>query len=96
MELSFTASPEPVNAPRPEQGHAPRSYPADLFEACNVDARRAKAPAPGKSEAPPSAANDEVGGETLTLLAIVDFLIDLWRKESGEDLRAAIFPPQNL
>lgn len=92
MELSFAAAPEPVRTPRPAQSHVPRSYPADLFEACSVDAKRAKAPATFKIEAPPVAANDPIYSEAHTLAAIVDLLIEMWREASGEDLRPTIFP----
>lgn len=92
MELSFAAAPEPVNAPRSEQGHAPKSHPVDLFEACSVDARRAKAAIPCKIETPPVAANDQIDAEAQTLAAIIDLLIEMWRQASGEDLRPTIFP----
>lgn len=92
LELLFASAPEPVNALRPEQGHAPKSHPVDLFEACTVNARRAKAPAPCKIEAPPVAVNDQIDSEAQTLASIVDLLIEMWRQASGEDLRPTIFP----
>lgn len=96
MELPFASAPEPVNAPCLGQSHAPKSHPADLFEACSVDARRAKAPDKCKIEAPPVAANDQLDSEALALAAIVDVLIEMWREASGEDLRPTIFPRQKL
>ena len=92
MELSFAAAPAPLNASLPEPKNAPRSYPADLFEACSVDAKRAKAPAPCTIEAPPIAANDPIDSEALALASIVDLLIEMWREASGEDLRPTIYP----
>jgi hypothetical protein len=92
MELSFGSAPEPVNAVLAEPSAAPKSYAVDLFEACSVDAARAKAPAPCIIEAPPVAANDQLDSEALALAAIVDVLIEMWREASGEDLRPTIFP----
>lgn len=92
MELSFASPPEPFITPLPEPKNAPKSYPADLFEACSVDAKLAKAPAPCKIEAPPVAANDQIDNEALALAAIVDVLIEMWREASGEDLWPTIFP----
>jgi hypothetical protein len=96
MELSFASPPAPLNPCLPEPKNASKSYPADLFEACSVDAKRAKAPAPCTIEAPPVAANDPIDSEALALAAIVDVLIEMWREASGEDLRPKIFPRQNL
>jgi hypothetical protein len=75
----------PINAP------AQVSYPADLFEACSVDAQRAKTPGPTRMEEPPSAANDDRGDESQTLAAIVDLINGLWLTATGEDLSGA--PP---
>lgn len=97
MEMLFTPAPEPATAPLPELKVASKSYPADLFEACRVDARRAKAlPVQIKIEAPPVAANDRIDPEAQTLGAIVDLLIEMWREASGENLRPSIFPSQTL
>jgi hypothetical protein len=92
MELSFASQPEPVIAPLPEPKNASKTYPADLFEACSVDAKRTKAPAPCKIEAPPVAANDPIDREAMALADIVELLIEMWREASGEDLRSTIFP----
>jgi hypothetical protein len=92
MELSFGSAPEPVNAVLAERSTAPKSYPADLFEKCSVDAKRAKAPAPCTIEAPPVAANDQIDNQALALASIVDMLIEMWREASGEDLRPTIYP----
>ncbi len=96
MELSFASQPDHVIAPLTEPKNAPKSYPADLFEACSLDAKRAKAPAPCTIEAPPVAANDQIDSEALALASIVDLLIEMWREASGEDLRPTIFPRKNL
>ena len=91
MELVFASAPQPVLAPPSQLKRAPASYPVDLFEACSVDAGARQAPRKIE-KLPQFAANDEISAETLALLDIVDFMIDLWRKESGEDIRPAIFP----
>lgn len=96
MELSFTPTPSLAAAPLPVMTVAPKSYPADLFEACSVDARRAKAPLARNVEAPPVVANDRTDAEAQTLTAIVDLLIEMWREASGENLRTSIFPSQTL
>ncbi|MBU6408724.1 MAG: hypothetical protein KGS44_16625 [Alphaproteobacteria bacterium] len=92
MELSFAPTSEPTASAFPPtvSVHA-RSYPRDLFEACSVDAGALQAPRKIE-KLPQFAANDEISAETLALLDIVDFMIDLWRKESGEDIRPVIFP----
>lgn len=69
------------------------SFAADLFEAANVDAQRAKPPT--KIEEPPPPANDEIDGEALVLVAISDLIRRLWREETGEDLYASPAGPQN-
>lgn len=81
--------PVPISAP------ASISYPADLFEACSVDSGSAKPPVSTKIKEPPSAANDEMDGEALVLLAISDLIRRLWREETGEDLYASPAGPQN-
>jgi len=92
LELSFAAAPAPLNVSLPEPKNASKSYPADLFEACSVDAKHAKALAPCTIEAPPVAANDQIDNQALALAAIVDVLIEMWREASGEDLRPTIYP----
>lgn len=104
MELSFASAPVPATATLPEPEYAPRSYPADLFEACSVDARRARVPVQSTIDAQPAAtpvaapiaANDQIDREAQTLASIVDLLIEMWREASGEDLRQTIFPRQKL
>ena len=92
MELSFASASERTGSPLPAAASVnARSYPADLFEACSVDAGARQAPRKIE-DLPRVVANDEVSAEALALLDIVDFMIDLWRKESGEDLRPVIFP----
>ena len=95
MELFSGRVSEAATEPRPAPISAPArvSYPADLFEAASVDAQRAKPPT--KIEEPPSAANDDVDGEALVLLAISDLIKRLWQDETGEDLYASPAAPQN-
>jgi len=81
--------PAPISAP------APVSYPADLFDACQLDVRPASAPVARKVEAPPSAANDEIDADAVVLVAISDLIRQLWREETGEDLYAPPAGPQN-
>lgn len=87
LELSFVTGLEPAPL-SPSAIRSPAPISGDLFDVPAV-----ATPVRRKSAGSPSAAaNDEVSAETLALLDIVDFMIDLWRKESGEDLRPVIFP----
>jgi hypothetical protein len=97
MELFSAPVSEPAIEPlaAPIGAAVPGSYPADLFEACQLDVRPAGAPIARNVRAPPSAANDEVDGEALVLIAISDLIGRLWREETGEDLYASPTGPQN-
>ena len=93
MELFSAPVSEPAMTPLPAPISAPElvSFAADLFEAANVDAQRAKPPT--KIEEPPPPANDEIDSEAVVLLAISDLIRRLWREETGEDLYASPASP---
>lgn len=69
---------------------APARFPADLFEACQVQELRPKPIATPKVEPPLPSANNELDGEAQALAAIADLLIDLWREATGDDLRSSL------
>ena len=71
MELFSAPVSEPAMTPLPAPISAPElvSFAADLFEAANVDAQRAKPPT--KIEEPPPPANDEIDSEAVVLLVRV-------------------------
>lgn len=69
---------------------APARFPADLFEACQVQELRPKPLAEPKVVTPPPSANNDNDGEAQALAAIVALLTGLWSEATGDDLRPSL------
>ena len=74
----------------PSAACAAAKFPADLFEACQVQELRPSVLAVPMVEVPPPSAYNDNDGDAQALAAIVDLLTGLWREATGDDLRRSL------